>query len=472
MSKLKRKTKLIYGLGFSSRGIKDGLFQLFLFFYFSQVLGLDAALAGTASIIALLFDAVSDPLVGLISDGWKSKKWGRRHPFMFVSAFPLGISTWLLFMPPGDITQTGLFLWLTIFSILVRLFLTFFIIPHMSLGAELTTDYKERTTITSYRIMFASFISPLTIFIGLTFFFRPTEQYTHGLFNLEAYPKFAFFCAVLMIVAILLSTWGTRHVIPSLPKYSEGSKKRTISSVFVALGKAVKMRSFYTLVLYVMVTYISIGIGVTFTTYFATYYFELSEIEIAALLIGSALGGIIALAIAPSMGDILDKKWATFIASIGYGTFFTLPFNLRSLGWFPENDSSLLLPIYVTTLVIAYTFLWSSMSLANSMMADVIDEYQLSSGTRQEGLFFSSMSFAYKCTTGIGMFISGLLLNWIAFPKQIDVSEVTVEAIEGLGFVGGPVLMTFYLSAVVFLLFYPITKARFQQIREQLEIKV
>jgi len=74
---------LLYGLGFASQGIKDGLFQVFLFIFYNQVLGLDPVLTGTATIIALLFDAISDPLVGVISDNWKSKKWGRRHPFMF-----------------------------------------------------------------------------------------------------------------------------------------------------------------------------------------------------------------------------------------------------------------------------------------------------------------------------------------------------------------------------------------------------
>ena len=67
----------MYGVGFSARGIKDGLFQIFLFFYFNQVLGLDPTLAGSASLIALLFDAVTDPFVGLMSDRYSSKRWGR-----------------------------------------------------------------------------------------------------------------------------------------------------------------------------------------------------------------------------------------------------------------------------------------------------------------------------------------------------------------------------------------------------------
>ena len=76
MKKLSLKIKLPYGIGRASIGIKDGLFQLFLFFYFSQVLGLAPELAGLSSLVALASDAISDPLVGLISDKWQSKKWG------------------------------------------------------------------------------------------------------------------------------------------------------------------------------------------------------------------------------------------------------------------------------------------------------------------------------------------------------------------------------------------------------------
>ena len=204
--KLSKRIKLLYGLGFSAQGIKDGLFQIFLFFYFSQVLGLDAGLTGLATIIALLFDAISDPLIGVISDRWKSKIWGRRHGFMLISAIPLGVFIYLLFLPPSDLDQTGLFLWLTIFTILVRLSLTLFQVPSMSLGAELSTDYNERTSITSYRVMFAALISTLIVIVGFVVFFVPSETYQRGLMNPETYPKFAMFCGVLIVLFIVAST--------------------------------------------------------------------------------------------------------------------------------------------------------------------------------------------------------------------------------------------------------------------------
>ena len=137
MNKLTTSTKLFYGFGFAGQGIKDGLFQLFLIYYFNNVMGLDPALAGAASLIALIFDAISDPMVGIISDKWQSKKWGRRHPFMFWSAIPFGVFIWLLFMPPEGLSQMGLFYWMTAFTILVRIALTFFLVPASSLGGRI-----------------------------------------------------------------------------------------------------------------------------------------------------------------------------------------------------------------------------------------------------------------------------------------------------------------------------------------------
>jgi len=471
MKGLTTTTKALYGIGFSSRGIKDGLFQIFLFFYFSQVLGLDAALAGTASLVALMFDAVSDPLLGLWSDKWKSEKWGRRHPFMLVSALPLGIFTYLLFAPPESLEQTGLFWWMMSFSVLVRLALTFFIVPHMSLGAELTTDYKERTSVTAYRIMFAAFISPVIMIIGFLFYFPATEEFSNGLFNKAGYPDFALLCAVLMVLAIVICVFGTRNVIPHLPKLSVEQERMSSRQLLGSLNEAAKMRSFWSLILFVMMLYVGIGVGVVFSTYFGTYYFELSTEEMAALPIGSAVGAVLALWVAPALGEKLDKKKAAILSTFIFATFFSLPFLLRMLGTFPANGAPSLLWIYVITLIIAYLFLWVAFSLASSMMADVIDEYEMRYKKRQEGLFFAAMSFAFKCTTGLGNFIAGILLSWIAFPKQAKLGEVPQEAIEGLGMVGGPILLTFYLTSIIFILAYPITKAKYTEIRATIEAR-
>ena len=465
--KRSRKIKTLYGIGFSSMGIKDALFQLFLFFYFSQILGLSATYTGLATIIALFFDAISDPWIGTLSDRWVSKKYGRRHPFMYAAALPLGATLFLLFSPPNGLNEFGLFLWLTFFSTLVRVALTFFIVPGMSLGAELSDDYDERTSITSYRVMFGSLIGPILLMFGLLVFFTPTAEHANGLFNEAAYSKFALLCGILAALAIVISTYGTQSTISSLPKVKVDSASKDSSSTWKSLREAIQLKSYSSLVFYIMIVYIGLGIGMVFTTYFTTYFFELSEKELAGLPITSALGGISALFLAPIMGQIFDKKRSVIISTFGLGIFFASPYLLRFLNLFPENNTALLVPVYFLTLWVAYTFLWIAISITNSMMAEVVDEYESLHQKRNEGFFFSTMSFAYKCTVGFGYFFAGILLDLIQFPKQVtQIDSISPEVINGLGLIGGPLILLIYLSAILFIMHYPINKSSHQTIKK------
>ena len=108
---------LAFGVGQAAEGIKNQAFNVFLLFYYQQIVGIPGSLAGLALGIALIFDAISDPAAGVISDRFKSR-WGRRHPFMFVSAFPLVITFIALFNPPAGMDQFASFLWLTVFAVL------------------------------------------------------------------------------------------------------------------------------------------------------------------------------------------------------------------------------------------------------------------------------------------------------------------------------------------------------------------
>jgi len=463
-------TKILYGFGFASQGIKDGLFQVFLFIFYNQVLGLDPILTGTATIIALIFDAISDPLVGVISDNWISKKWGRRHPFMFLSAFPLGITIWLLFLPPETLGHSGLFWWMTIFTILVRLSLTLFIVPAMSLGAEMSSDFDERTSITTIRITFGALIATVIIIIGFIFFFVPTEEYARGLENKNAYPAFAMFCGVLIIIAVLISAWGTQKEIPKTQRAQLITRPPlSLKGLRETIGKMIELKSFNSILGFNMAVYIGLGVGTVFSTYFMEYYFRLSETEMIALPIASGLGGILAMIFAPRIGKKLGKKKTVIYSTILFAIIFSLPYNLRIIGLFPENGDPNLIKYYFFSVMGGYAFLWIAFSLVNSMMADVIDEYELKNHKRNEGLFFSALSLAYKMTVGIGYFISGILLKIIAFPIKNEVGIIPQGAIEGLGMIGGPILLGMYLISILFIRIYNIDKKRFEEIRADLD---
>ena len=146
-------TRLYYGAGSVAYGVKDNGFSVFLLFYYNQVLGLPERWVGLGIFIALVVDAFSDPVVGYVSDNWRSR-WGRRHPFMYFAALPAGLSFYFLFNPPAGLSDGGLFAYFVTLAIIVRTFITLYEIPSTSLVAELSDDYDTRTSMLSFRYFF------------------------------------------------------------------------------------------------------------------------------------------------------------------------------------------------------------------------------------------------------------------------------------------------------------------------------
>ena len=120
---------------------------------------------------AVVFDAISDPVMGSISDRWHSRL-GRRHPFLYLSALPLGFCFFAVYSPPEGLEQIGLFLWFTVFTIGLRISLTFYHVPHLALGAELSDDYKERSVIYGYNSIFMMVGGSLAFFAAWTWLGR------------------------------------------------------------------------------------------------------------------------------------------------------------------------------------------------------------------------------------------------------------------------------------------------------------
>lgn len=161
------RTRLAYGVGATAFGVKDGGFGFFLLLFYSQVLGLDAATVGLAITIALILDAISDPIVGYWTDNLRSQ-WGRRHPFMAASLIPVAVCYYLLWSPPTDWSKDALFWYLLVCAVLVRLFVTLFETPNSAMGPELTEDYDQRSGLLSYRFFFGwsggNLMTVLTLF--------------------------------------------------------------------------------------------------------------------------------------------------------------------------------------------------------------------------------------------------------------------------------------------------------------------
>ena len=166
--------------------------------YYNQILGLEALYVSVALALAVIFDAVSDPLVAAFSDNIRSR-WGRRHPLMFIASIPLGIGVYCVFMPPEGLSDAYLFAWLLCFTVLTRSLMTLYFVPWAAIAAELSDDYAERTSVMSYRFAVGWFIGvgfPIFIY---TFVMTKSEAYPVGQLNPDAYPTLALYLSLIHI---------------------------------------------------------------------------------------------------------------------------------------------------------------------------------------------------------------------------------------------------------------------------------
>ena len=467
MLKLTFFTKTAYGVGQMSQGVKDTAFQSFVVFYFSQVLGMPAIMAGFAALIALLFDAITDPLMGDISDNWHSK-WGRRHPFMIAAVIPFPISLYMLFSPPVGLDPDGLFLWLLGWSIVVRILLTMFNVPHNALGAELSQDYQERTKIVSYRTFLGYVGGIILSVVALNSFFKASETYPNGMLNVDGYSSLGALAGIIAFVAMTLCILGTKHTIPYLPKAPENQKKVDLSRSFKAFAQAIKLGPFRIIFTVQIMTMIAGGAGATFMLYLGSYFFELSTAEISLLTLTIVVGLVPASIIAPVLSKRIDKMPSLVTCLLVATAFSFSPIYLRLLGVLPENGSPLIMPILFATYVVGYSFFIAAGIVIGSMLADIADLHASNTGKRQEGLFFAANSFAQKATFGIGTLFAGIGLDLIAFPKQVDVSMVSDQTIFNLGLIAGPLPFAIYLIAAYIATKYDLNKTRHAAISVQL----
>ncbi len=474
-SELTFNTKFAYGIGQLAEGLKNSALNTFVLFYYNQVLGLPGTLAGLAVAIALVFDAVSDPLTGSISDNWRGKL-GRRHPFMYASALPLGICFFLLFSPPESLSQSGLFAWLTATILLTRAAMTLYHVPHLSLGAELSTDYQERSQIVSFRYVMSFTGFFLCYGLGFAWYFRDTPEFPNGQFNIAAYQPFALTLSVLMVITIVWSAWGTHHRIPHLPKargdYIKLSVGGVVTRMFAETWSALQNRSFRWLFLGALVIFVMVGVDNALSLYVFEFFWELdSQGKLMVLLVypvGIMLGSILS----PVTHRYINKRTGVILGCVGWAVLQVVPIVLRLQGWFPENDSE-----HLATTLAAYKFfqgVLAAQSLVsfNSMLADIADEQELATGKRQEGIFFAAASFATKTTAGIGSLLAGVALDLIRWPRGAEIqsaADIPPESLVWLGLLYGPIVACFAVFNVVFNMQCKMTREDHEEIVRQLD---
>jgi len=465
------RSKVAFGVGASAEAICLITFGAFAMFYYNQVLGVPATLAGLAPTLALIADAVTDPLMGSISDRWRSTRWGRRHPFMFAAPIPVALCYFAIFNPPDGLTTGWLFAWFTAFAVLLRSFMTLFHVPHLALGSELSKNYTERSRVMSYNNFFGWIGGAGSYWAALTFAFGATAEYANGLLNPNAYPSFAALAAVVVAIILYSSAWFTRDRIPLLPKPPKDLPAFSFRAFFADVASALSNKNYLVLLLGFFFLSVMLGVRSGLGIYVSTYYWELVPAQIRYFIIGTFVGYVSGFAFTTLIHRHFDKRRTILSTAIALSVFPAMPVILRMVGWFPENHTAALVPI-----LIAFGALGSaSGSILNisvmSALSDVADENELRVGHRQEGILYSARSFFAKADQALGHFIAGVSLDLISFPQRAKPGAVDAETLWYLGVIDSPASIIPGLVACAFYARYRIDRARYDEMQAALEAK-
>jgi Na+/melibiose symporter-like transporter len=453
--RLDRSTRFFYGLGSVAFGVKDNGFSYMLMLFYNQVLGVPAKLVALALLTALVFDAVIDPVIGHLSDNLRSR-WGRRHPFMYAAALPVALSYAALWNPP-DLSVEGLFLYLTVLAVVIRAFIAFYEVPSSALAAEFTSGYDDRSVLLSYRFFFA-WIGGLSIqALAFGVLLKPDATHAVGQLNPEGYARYGLIASIVMLIAILVSAAGTHRHIPTLrtpPEKQEKTLRQTLTDVRETLNN----RSFLFLLASSIATALAGGLAASMNGYFNTFFWGFSAAQISLITLGVFVSAFVALPTAPLLSRRFGKKHTAMLLAllsllIGIG-----PVLLRLAGLFPPNGDPAVFSILFATSIIGVTFGIIASTMGSSMIADVVEEAELKTGRRSEGLFFAASAFVSKAISGFGILAAALLIDAIGLQPGVAPADMPADVIQRMGAVYAPVIVILYLIGFALLSGYRISR--------------
>ena len=456
---IKLTEKIGYGFGDMASSMFWKLFGAYLMIFYTDVFGLPAAVVGTMFLITRIWDSAFDPIVGVVADRTHSR-WGKFRPYLLWLAVPFGIIGVLTFVTP-DWSPTGKLVYAYVTYSLMMMIYSAINVPYASLLGVMSTNPKERNTLSTYRMTFAyigSFIA-LLLFMPLVNFFSGNSKDLG-----DQQTGWTMAVVVIAILCIILFfgcfAWTKERVKPI--KEAQNPLKEDLKDLFknkpwwILLGAGVAALVFNS---------IRDGATVYYFKYFVVeedyatvsffgMSFVLSGLYLALGQAANIIGVIAAAPVSNRIGKRNTYMWAMIIATVLSVIFY----------WFDKED---LIWMFVFQALISicagsiFPLLWS-------MYADCADYSELKTGNRATGLIFSSSSMSQKFGWAIGTAITGWLLGFFGFQANAVQSE---EAISGIKMFLSFLPAVGTILSVVFISMYPLTEKKMKDITTELECK-
>ncbi len=442
--KLTLGSKFRYGLADMGFALITSAMQFFLLFYYTDVAGIDPALAGVALMVGkLTWDAINDPLFGYWSDRTRSR-FGRRRIYMLIGAVPLGIAAWIMFSIPKGLTGAAAFFAVLLTFWLVDTFQTLTNVPYSALTPELTRDYSERASLTSIRMAFSVFgyilgAASTKILAGV---FQGA-----GLNLQQAWSATGAVFGAIVTIVILATALSVKER-PELA--GEPSKMPPVKAVFTSF----KNKPFMILMIAFILSSFSFTVLTALVPYFIQYQLGMGD-QVSFVLLVMLLAIGIFLVPAKLISDRINKgptyALGLFIASVAVISGFFLPHAATPL-------------IYVIAAIAGMGFS-TQWVCPWSMLPDVVEYDEKMTGERREGIYYGLWAFLTKFTGALGVAVSGWALGLFGYVPNV---EQTVRALFGIRFFFAIVPAVIILISLPFLIWYPITRKKHAALVQEL----
>ena len=454
--------KLLYGSGdwgLSSTGM---LRSVFYAIYITDVVGLDARIGSFAALIGIIWDAVNDPLVGMISDRARTKR-GRRLPFLLWFGIPFGLSFVLLWWAPPWKSEIALAIHITLAYIIADALSTLISIPYLSLTPELTSDYDERTSLTSFRTFFelsaalaVVILAPMIVDAVMAAGYTQQQGFVlvGAIFGAIAIPPYLIMPFVfkehpvteepkpISLTDMLRTAWANKPF-----RYVAGIHTLNWSAVDM-IGVIVPYFSLY---------WLAQGDPL------ATVRFLGMDLAIESALLGTLMLTTITLVPFWLWLSRRTNKRAAYIA----GMLFWVVSQFIVFTVQPGETDKMIFLCFLLGIGLSSAYV-----LPDSIFPDVIEWDELHTGRRQEGIYYGARAFIRKMAGAFTIFITLQLLGWAGYQSPPEGATLYIQndaVLTMIRLLASPIGAIMLFGAVICAWYYPLNRGKYEEIRELLE---
>lgn len=458
LEKMNFRTKLAYGAGDLGPAITANVMAFFLLFFFTNVAGLNAGLAGTVLLVGKIWDAINDPIVGVCSDRTRSR-WGRRYPWMIFGAIPFGIFYFLQWVVPnfsidGAGSQWGLFWYYVAIGVGFNMAYTAVNLPYTALTPELTQDYDERTTLNSFRFTFSIGGSIFSLILAQVIFSVVSDQ---G----QQYLLLGGICAVISVLPIFWCVWGTYGRAERVRQRSNPDNLTESIPFWEQVKIALSNRPFLFVIGIYLCSWLAVQQTAAIIPYFVVNWMGLRSQDFTQIALTVQATALVMLFVWSAVSKRVGKRAVYFM---GMGVWVIAQAGLMLL---QPGQVGLLYFLAVLAgfgVSTAYLVPWS-------MIPDVIELDELQTGQRREGMFYAFMVLLQKFGLAAGLFLVGQALDTAGFIESVagqPIPQQPDSALLAIRLAIGPIPTLVLILGLVLAYFYPITREVHAEILLQL----